>query len=334
MNAPKIVAEDYIQFLVASPGAVSGTEAARVHPSGGLVAHDSFTRLLHRLEPDAATLWQEAQGLIKPAAGVLVLDDTTLDKPYAKHMALVTRHWSGKHHAVVRGINLLTLLWSDGARLVPLDYRLYDKEQDQLTKNDHFRALLTVAHQRGLAPRCVLFDSWYASLANLKHVQTLGWRWLTRLKSNRQVRLGTAPLQAVAALPIPAAGLAVWLKGYGPIRVFRLAAPDGGTDGAQHWASSEAELPEAERAPLAALAWGIEHYHRGLKQCCGIEKAHVRAARAQRNHITCALRAFLRLEQQRWQTTHSWYEAKKNLLREAIRTYLRNPRYVLSNPTA
>jgi hypothetical protein len=334
MNAPKIAAEDYIQFLVASPGAVSGTEAARVHPSSGLVAHDSFTRLLHRLEPDAAALWQEAQALIEPVGGVLVLDDTTLDKPYARHMALVTRHWSGKHHAVVQGINLLTLLWSDGTRLVPLDYRLYDKATDQLTKNDHFRALLRAAHQRGLAPRCVLFDSWYASLQNLKHVRALGWRWLTRLKSNRQVRRVDGPLQAVASLDIPAQGLPVWLKGYGPIRVFRLAAPDGGTDGAPHWASSEAELSEAERALLAALAWGIEHYHRGLKQCCGIEKAQVRAATAQRNHITCALRAFLRLERQRWLSACSWYETKKQLLRQAIRTYLRNPLYVLPTPTA
>ncbi|WBO86838.1 hypothetical protein O9Z63_20360 (plasmid) [Hymenobacter yonginensis] len=57
MNAPNVVAEDYIQFLVASPTTVSRTEAARVQPATGrLVAHDSFTRLLHRLEPDAAML--------------------------------------------------------------------------------------------------------------------------------------------------------------------------------------------------------------------------------------------------------------------------------------
>ena len=55
---------------------------------------------------------------------MLVLDDTTLDKPYARHMGLVTRHWSGKHHAVVPGIHLLTLLWTDGQHLVPVDYRL------------------------------------------------------------------------------------------------------------------------------------------------------------------------------------------------------------------
>lgn len=333
MNKPKVAAEAYIQFLVASPAAVSGTEAARVH-AGPLVAHDAYTRLLHRLEPDAAALWQEAQGLVTPTAGVLVLDDTTLDKPYAQHMGLVTRHWSGKHHAVVSGINLLTLLWSDGQALVPVDYRLYDKATDELSKNDHFQHLLRAAQQRGFAPRCVLFDSWYASLANLKQVRACGWPWLTRLKANRRVNpdgQGLRPLQDCA---LAAGGQRVWLQGYGFVRVFRLAAPDGGTEGAAYWASSDPALSETERAPLAALAWGIEQYHRGLKQCCGVEKAQVRAARAQRNHIGCALRAFLRLEAHRLQTGRSWYEAKKQLLRDAIRTYLANPAYILHPATA
>ena len=335
MNAPKIAAEDYIQFLVASPVAVSGTEAARVHPATGqVVAHDSFTRLLHRLEPDASTLWQEARGLIVPEAGVLVLDDTTLDKPYAHKMGLVTRHWSGKHHAVVQGINLLTLLWSDGQQLVPVDYRLYDKEHDQLTKNHHFQHLLQAAQQRGLQPACVLFDSWYASLPNLQQVRACGWRWLTRLHKNRLVHPDGQHLRPLSTCAIPAEGACVWLKGYGPIRVFRFAAPHGDTDAAQYWASSEPDLSEAERQPLADLAWGIEQYHRGLKQCCGVEKAQVRAARAQRNHITCALRAFLRLEVQRQQTGHSWYEAKKMILREAVRAYLTQPTYRLSPATA
>ncbi|QKG53224.1 transposase [Hymenobacter sp. BRD67] len=333
MNKPKVAAEEYIQFLVASPAAVSGTEAARVH-AGPLVAHDAYTRLLHRLEPDAAALWQEAQGLVTPATGVLVLDDTTLDKPYAHHMGLVTRHWSGKHHAVVQGINLLTLLWSDGQALVPVDYRLYDKATDELTKNDHFQLLLHAARQRGIAPRCVLFDSWYASLANLKQVRALGWSWLTRLKRNRRVNPDGQGLRPLHDCALAAGGQRVWLQGYGFVRVFRFAAPDGGTEDAEYWASSDPDLPEEQRAPLAALAWGIEHYHRGLKQCCGVEKAQVRAARAQRNHIGCALRAFLRLEAQRLRTGRSWYEAKKQLLREAIRTYLANPVYILQQATA
>ena len=60
-------------------------------------AHDAFTRLLHRLEPDPETLWDEARPLVHRKGGVLVLDDSTLDKPYAKKIDLVGRHWSGKH---------------------------------------------------------------------------------------------------------------------------------------------------------------------------------------------------------------------------------------------
>ena len=99
MNAPRCRDLDYIQFLVASPRAYTCTEAARVQPDSPLApAHDSFTRLLHRIEPDPETLWQEAEPLVERAKGVLVIDDSTLDKPHARHIELVTRHWSGKHH--------------------------------------------------------------------------------------------------------------------------------------------------------------------------------------------------------------------------------------------
>jgi putative transposase len=75
-------------------------------------AHDAFTRLLHRLEPDAHMWWHEVEPHVHKRIGVLILDDTTFDKPYATKWELVTRHWSGKHHQVVQGINLLTLLWT------------------------------------------------------------------------------------------------------------------------------------------------------------------------------------------------------------------------------
>ncbi len=123
MNAPRCSDTEYIDFLGTTPHAVSGTEAARVQPRRpDAPAHDAFTRLLHRLEPDPATLWQEVSPLIERGRGVLIVDDTTtLDKPYAKKIELVHRHWSGKHHAVVDGINLITLLWSEGESLIPCD---------------------------------------------------------------------------------------------------------------------------------------------------------------------------------------------------------------------
>ena len=228
MSAPKCRDTDYIDFLIASPRAFTCTEAASVQPDANdPPAHDAFTRLLHRLEPDPKALGSEAGPLVAKAGGVLVLDDSTLDKPYAKKMGLVARHRSGKHKRVVWGINPITLLWTDGDRHVPCDYRLYDKVHDGLTKNDHFLAMLGAAHARGFRPACVVFDSWYSGLENLKAIRGHGWRWLTQLKVNRKVNLDRQGSRGVGETAIAATGTVVWLEGYGPVKVFQIVSRDG-----------------------------------------------------------------------------------------------------------
>ena len=325
MNPPKCQAKDYIDFLIATPKVCSALEAARVQPDpADAPAHDAFTRLLHRLEPDPQALWLEAQPQVRNAEGFLVLDDSTLDKLYAHKIELVTRHWSGKHHAVVKGINLLTVLWTDGDRHLPCDYRLYDKSRDGLTKNDLFRELLQAAHERGFKPQCVVFDGWYSSLENLKAIRGHGWTWLTRLKSNRGVNLNRQGVRAVAEVELTASGTEVYLPGYGLVRVFRIVATDGSTT---HWATNDLTMTALTRLQIGESSWKIEEYHRGIKQYCGVERAQVRAARAQRNHIGFALRAFLRLEHHCYTTGISWFEAKTAIIRDAVRAYLAEPWY-------
>ena len=58
--------------------------------------------------PDTEALWTETRGVVRENEGVLILDDYTLDKPYARRIELVPRHRSGKHHKVVSGINLIS----------------------------------------------------------------------------------------------------------------------------------------------------------------------------------------------------------------------------------
>lgn len=331
MNPPKCDEYDYINFLVATPRVYSCTEAARVQPEQeDPPAHDALTRLLHRFEPDSEALWAEAQDQVTFHQGVLILDDSTLDKFYARKIELVSRHWSGKHRRVVQGINLITMLWSDGDSCIPCDYRIYDKPTDGATKNDHFRQMLATAHERGFRPQCVLFDSWYSSLENLKTVQDYGWRWLTQLKSNRLVNPDGEGNRPISEVEISEQGTVVHLKGYGFIKVFLIVAPDGDRE---YWATNDLEMDELTRLKFAEQMWAVESYHRGLKQFCGVERAQVRAGRAQRNHIGLAIRAFLRLECHRLLTGLSWFESKFGIVREAVRSYLAHPIYVLE-PTA
>ena len=50
---------------------------------------------------------------------------------------------------------------------------------------------------------------------NLKLIRSLGWNWLTRLKSNRLVNLNRQ-------------GTEVWLPGFGLVKVFGIATQTGG----------------------------------------------------------------------------------------------------------
>jgi putative transposase len=207
-----------------------------------------------------------------------------------------------------------------------LDYRLYDKAGDALTKNDHFRALLETAHTRHFVPECVVFDSWYSSLENLKQIRDWDWTWLTRLKANRLVNPDATSNRPVAQVDTDAHGQVVHLKGYGLIRLFLIVAPDGDKE---YWATNDLNMKALTRVRFAGYAWTIETYHRGIKQYCSIERAQVRAARAQRNHIQLALRAFLRLERYCYHKGLSWFEAKLAIIRPAIRNYLAHPLYIL-----
>ncbi len=253
-------------------------------------AHDAFTRLLTRLEPDPDTLWTEAEPQVRRDDGILVVDDSTPDKPYATAIALVTRHGSGKHRAVVRGINLVSLLWTDGDRHIPCDYRVYDAARDGKTENDHFRDRIGTVHGRGFRPRCVAFDGWYGSLENRKAVRACGCGSPGRRGTGWRTGIGRA-LARLTATAISAAGMVVWRPGFGLVKVFGIVAPNGGTTDR---ATDDLGVTAIARRQYAEFSWAIESDHRGIEQCTGIERCQARSAKAQRNHIGLVLRAFLR----------------------------------------
>ena len=325
MSHPKCHDSSSIDFLIATPRAASCCEAARSQPPArDPAAQDAYTRPLHRLEPDPESLYREVEPRVDKGGGVLVLDDSTLDKLYAQKIEPVHRPWSGKHKAVVWGINLISLVGTDGDRIRPLDYRVYDKPKDGLTKNDHFRALIGAAQRRGFHPRAVLFDSWYSGLENLKLIRDCGGTSLTQLKVNRKVDLDRQGYQAVALVPIAPAGTVVHREGFGPVKVFKGVSRDGDVE---YWATNDLAMDELRRLELAEQCWAVEEYHRALKQCGNVERCQARSARAQRNHIGMAIRAFVRLSWHFYTTGVSWYEAKARIVREAVRAYRSHPLY-------
>lgn len=98
----------------------------------------------------------------------------------------------------------------------------------------------------------------------------------------------------------------------------------------EYWATSKLDMTLEEYAFRALDVWQIEVYHRGLKQNTGVERGQFRLRDTQKNHIALAVRAFVRLEVYRLKTNISWFEAKQVIISQAIRTYLKQPTYILS----
>jgi len=85
-------------------------------------------------------LFDEVKGELSLEGGTLSVNDSVEDKPYRdpSKSALVDYFYSGKHKRPVKGLNLITLYYSDPCgHSYPVNFRLYDKTAGK-TKNDYF----------------------------------------------------------------------------------------------------------------------------------------------------------------------------------------------------
>ncbi|MFN2394041.1 MAG: transposase, partial [Pyrinomonadaceae bacterium] len=114
--------------------------------------------------------------------GYLIIDDTTWVR-WAKKSEAVSWVWSSTHARIVRGMQVVLLIWTDGRVKVPLGLRLWHKGGH--SKVELAVQLLREAQRRGLCPQYVLFDSWYAAAKLLHLLADMDWKYVARLKSNR-----------------------------------------------------------------------------------------------------------------------------------------------------
>src|SRR5215207_2942027 len=183
-----ITKRQYIEYLISTPVNYTCTNLA-AHLEN--VSHDSVTDYLQLEKLTARGIWGLVEPLLKdrPEA-YLIADDSVQNKQYSRRIELVKQQYSGAEHGLVRGIGVINLVHSDGQDCFPIDYRIYAPEADGKTKNDHFREMLLNAHNdKGIQANTLLFDSWYASVDNLKLIQRANRYFVTTLKANRMVSL-------------------------------------------------------------------------------------------------------------------------------------------------
>ena len=291
-----------------------------------------MSRFLSRTKLTPRILWEYTKPFVSLATGYLLCDDTVLDHWYGEHIGLAKWQYSGTHHEVVFGIGVTTLLWtSNNNEHMPIDYRIYQKEDDGKTKNEHFREMLTKAKERGLHPEAILMDSWYSVSDTLHLIKNYEWVFICGIHSNRTVATGRGKANhcKVRDVNIPEEGRVLHLQKFGKVKIFRFVTKTGK---AEYFASNNLNLTTADMQKVYANRWQIEEYHRGLKQTVGIAKCQARTKRSQRTHIFCAILSFLALEKKRLEENIPWYESKRRIISDALFLYLKQP--MISLPTS
>jgi len=321
----------YIEYLLSTPTNYTCTHLAAHLPDA---SPDQVNRFLRNSRLPVRRLRALVQPLLhdSPEAFLLV-DDSVQDKQYRRFSEVAKRQYSGNARGLLTGIGLVNRVHSSGQAgdFLPLDYRLYAPEEDQLTKNDHFLAMFdqVVAEGQVLA-RTILFDSWYAGSTNLKRIHRAGWAFFTTLKTNRLVRLSKASgdqgLDTLAPPPQGwSRGLAVRLKEvpFG-VKRFKLVATNGDTE----WGITNhlaAHLTREMVIDAVQVRWQVEAFHRSFKQLTGAEKCQCRQANAQRNHLACGYLAWVSLRQHARRIGQTIYQAHQQQWAPYLRQLLQKP---------
>jgi len=267
------------------------------------LSHDSFTRMLQTPCCWPTLLWQKFARRALGSGGWLELDDTVLDK-FGAQIFGVSWVYCSRLQKVVRGINLVVLLWTDGRRRVPIGIRIWRKGKQSKVVLGAKR--LRWAKHLGVRPEYVVMDSWYSAKRLLKQMRSYGWHFVTRLKKNRNFngqslarhwrqRFGHATGQLTGGMEV----LVV-------------------KDGKRYLATSELSLSPKQVKAIYGQRQQIEEFFRVLRGQLRWQQCPARSQAAQTAHLHLCVMAYCVLEEAALRQQMTIYRLRRKLFRQEV----------------
>ena len=268
------------------------------------VSHDTLRRVLYQKVPWSRRLWDTfAQGLVQ-RGGYLVIDDTSWER-FTRVSEAVSWVWSSTEGKVVWGMQVVLLLWTNGKWKVPLGIRIWRKGGP--SKVELAIGLLRQARRRGLQPAYVLCDSWYAAAEIMNLLDSWGWYYVMRLKSNR--KFGDNTLRTT------------WPYRYGHARgklrgvEHRVLVVKAGR---RYWGTNDLRLSPREVKAHYSPRQQIEETFRLLKQEFGWSSCSCRKQQAQWAHLHLGLYALMFTQQTAFAQRQTIYALRQSLFLRSI----------------
>jgi putative transposase len=284
-----------LQGLLSAPWRFSLTYLSQIVKS----SHDQLTRSLVKQYS-----WRQILKLIlnrnEAQKGYLVIDETEIDKSYARTiqgLGWIKSHKQGKY---IFGLQLVVLVWTDGDKTIPLSWKIYEKGGDK-TKIDLALELLHYGLKiLGIKPKAVLFDAFYSSEKVLKYLIKQKLIFCSQLPKNRlfnhkQLRLNNK-------------GRPYWveigkIKGNIVVQVIK--------NRRKYFVTNDLNLSREKQLETYKIRWRIEEVFRFSKSELGMEQCRARSLRAQSNHVGCCFLLYAILQDMAEKTQMTDYAIKQ-----------------------
>jgi len=231
--------------------------------------------------------------------GWLAIDDTLTHKT-GKQIEGVGIYWDHSEKRYVLAHNIVTAEFvNPKGESHPLDFRLYLKEEQSREKRVPFKTKIDLAQelvedalQLGLEIQGALFDNWFASKDFIKFLQGRGLHWVTRLKSDRNIKIkgryvaiskfaGTLPRESFKKVQIgdrvyQVFSKAVDLKSVGQVRVLISYDNEEFSGSPAYFATDQIRWEGTRILKTYSKRWNIETFFRDSKQNLGLEDYQLR----------------------------------------------------------
>jgi putative transposase len=220
--------------------------------------------------------------------GYLIIDDTVINKQFAKKIENLSWVFDSKIKKAIRGLNVVALAWSDGNKTIPLMIKIYHKHADkskQKTKIDLAVELFSFAKKTlCLQPKYALFDSYYSSEKVLTICEKFKWKYITQVKKNRN--FNSCRVDKYRSHPYwNEVGI---LSKKFQVRLVRFRK--------KYFITNDTDLSEKNIRQTYSRRWPIEDIFRLLKSELGFDQCESRSRFAQASHFFLCLTAYCVLE--------------------------------------
>lgn len=335
MKDPQIL-DLYSEYLIASFNLATATGLSNLLDE--VYSHDQISRFLGQGLLTQKDYWHCIKPIIRKIeqpCGIIKIDDTIEHKPYSKENDIICYHWDHANNRSVKGINIINFLYQSPINesqslSLPLAFELIEKKEKWLDKktnkvkrrsarkkNTIVRERLRIIHHiNKVSFRYVVWDSWFSSKENLDFVHyELKKYFVAAIKNNRLVALNekdqiAGQFQQVKQLPIQKdRAITVWLKGIDfPMRLLkRVFKNKDGSTGELYTVTNDLDLEELSISTIYDERWGVEVFHKGLKQNVGLEKSPTKNRVTQANHVFACMIAWAKLEMlAKWEVSNQF----------------------------